>query len=137
MRQLMKVTYNETISRTVNSGEKYTCDGCGSVILDTTQIDDEFLNNNQDDVDIYNIECKIAGDRTDKHACSCNCVKKIFNEWTQSFIEKDCPNNSGFRVNLTMLQTSKIMNRYCPTSIPITTWNKIKQNSSVPKKEKN
>lgn len=127
MKQKMEVEYEKTIKCRVPSGERYTCDGCGCIIVDTTKIDETMINKQRDE-GCFKIYYELDNEETEMYACDHKCVTKIFNKWMSEYEAKGFPPHSSFDVNTSYIPIGHLMRRYS-ANMSIEEWNEIKKNS--------
>ena len=135
MYERMRATWRTDVSQI--SGERYTCDVCKKVILDTTQIEEKSINR-QKKVPYFSIT---AG-HDHFHACSSSCIRKLFNNWIDQFTSKEeeiAGKFSPFNALKTYIDVNEILNKYTynnmcvyPVKNPsLEEWNDIKKEKSL------
>lgn len=138
MHETMKATWRTEVSRL--SGERYVCDVCKKVILDTTQIEEKFINQ-EEKVPYFSIH--EGAKRYD--ACSPACVQKLFNDWNSRPVDRsscaiDEQRTYIFNVSEQYINVNTILNRYScneqtvSKKMTINEWNDIKMKNSSPAK---
>lgn len=120
MKQLMKAKWQEMVTYEEETGERYVCDKCGKVIVDTTQIDDKFINIHPD------VNCfKIDTDKEELYGCSKTCVSGLWSQYLSSYNDREF---FKFEVHSKVIRVSSIMNHYSPGE-NLQKWNSIKRKS--------
>lgn len=139
MHEVMKATWNTEVTK--KSGERYTCDLCGKIIVDSSQLREEVINT------YPNIHCfHLYSNSKQMYACSIDCVRGLFNQWIDKY-KKDIGNilengtSTKFNVQLIHLNVNKILNKYnfhedikISKELSRNEWNKIKKEKSIPMK---
>lgn len=110
MHEIMKATWRTEVSRL--SGERYVCDVCKKVILDTTQIEEKFINQ-EEKVPYFSIH--EGAKRYD--ACSPACIQKLFNDWNRQPVDSssctiDKQRAYTFNITEQYIDVNMILNRY-------------------------
>lgn len=140
MYERMRATWRTDVSQI--SGERYTCDVCKKVILDTTQIEEKSINQ-QKKVPYFSI----TFGNDEFHTCSASCVRKLFNNWIDQFTSKEetdgdfSPSLNRFRINVskTYIDVNEILNKYTYNNmcaypvknLSLEEWNDIKKEKSL------
>lgn len=136
MKQIMKAKWEATVE--CESGVKYTCDCCGKVIIDTTQIPNEFINRNPSQ---YYFALS-TNSLSHNHLCSLECVNKMFENWAKDNSVISLNDNQDFEVKKMPINVRSLLSKYderravtnikLSDTISLKDWNGIKSKQSVP-----
>lgn len=134
MKQKMKATYR--IEKTVHSGERYVCDQCAEIFFDSTQYEDTVHYRSLPPIRHFCVKMKVSTDAKNLHACSQECVKKMFEIWQSEemrFTQEhpDLDSGGNFEVYQRTIYPENVLNDYKPNDLPIDEWNKLKKEESI------
>lgn len=129
---ILEVKAKYQVNKEKEVGEIRICDMCGKVIIDTTQIDDKFINN-YPMIRYYVVETN----EEMLHICSLPCVDQAYAKWRKQIDvaeDEDTQGNIKFEVRDFYLNQNNMLDKYIQNKdkeLSLKEWNEIKRDAHV------